>query len=72
MERHKTAYQGMLALEKKTDYRAYDPGTRVRKFLAGIQDPALSQAKLSIQANSDKYGSDFDACVDYLTNCVGM
>jgi len=72
VERHKTAYQGMLALEKKTDYRAYDPGTRVRKFLAGIQDPALSQAKLSIQANSEKYGSDFDACVDYLTNCVGM
>lgn len=72
VERHKTAYQGMLALKKKTNYHAYNPGTRVCKFLAGIQDPALSQAKLSIQANLDKYGSDFDSCVNYLTNCVGM
>ncbi len=42
MEGHKTAYQSMLALAKKTDYTTYDPSTRVRHFLNGITDPTLA------------------------------
>ncbi len=47
VECHKTAYQSMLALAKKTDHTAYDPSTCIQHFLNGITDPALAQAKLS-------------------------
>ena len=70
VERHKDAYQSMLALAKKTNYVAYDPGTRVRHFLNGITDPSLAQAKLSLEANRDQYSGDFDATVEYLMNQV--
>ncbi len=41
----------MLALAKKTNYTAYNPSTCVCHFLNGITDPALAQAKLSLEAN---------------------
>ena len=70
VERHKSCYQQMQALAKTSDYTAYDPGTRVRHFLNGITDPSLAQAKLSLAANEEKYGRDFDATVEYLTTQV--
>ncbi len=33
-------------------------------------DPALAQAKLSLDANCDQYSGDFDAIVEYLMNQV--
>ncbi len=70
VELHKTVYQSMLALANKTDYIAYDPGTRVCHFLNSITDPSLAQAKLSLKANPEMYSSDFDATVEYLMNQV--
>ncbi len=70
VECHKTAYQSMLSLAKKTDYTAYDPSTRFCHFLNGITDPALAQVKLSLEANSETYSGDFDATVEYLMNQV--
>ncbi len=70
VERHKDVYQSMLALAKKTDYIAYDPGTRVRHFLNGITDPSFAQAKLSLKAKREQYSGDFDATVEYLMNQV--
>ncbi len=70
VERHKDAYQSMLALAKRTDYVMYDPSTCVHHFLNGIMDPVLAQAKLSLEANSDQYSGNFDATVKYLMNQV--
>ncbi len=42
VERHKNAYQSILALVKKTNYTTYDPSTRIHHFLNGIMDPALA------------------------------
>ncbi len=60
----------MLALEKKTDYIAYDPRTCVCHFLNIITDPSLAQAKLSLDANCKMYSGNFDATVEYLMNQV--
>ncbi len=70
VEWHKATYQAVLALAKKMDYVAYDPGTRVRHFMNGITNPLLNQAKLLLCANPDKYATDFDAPLEYLTNQV--
>ncbi len=68
VEWHKTAYQSMLDLVKKTNYTTYDSSTRVCHFLNSIMDPALAQAKLSLEANHEQYSGNFDAVVEYLMN----
>ncbi len=60
----------MVALAKKTNYIAYDPGTHVHHFLNGIMDPSLAQAKLSLEANRKMYSGNFDATIEYLMNQV--
>ncbi len=70
VERHKAAYQTMLALAKKTDCTTYDPSTCVCHFLNGIMDPALAQAKLSLKANCKMNSVNFDATVEYFMNQV--
>ncbi len=70
VERHKSAYQSMLALAKNIKYIAYDPSTCVCHFLNGIRDHALAQAKLSLKANRETYSDNFDATVEYLMNQV--
>ncbi len=67
VECHKTTYQSILALAKRTNYTAYDPCTHVCHFLNGIMDPALAQAKLSLDVNCELYS---DATVEYLINQV--
>lgn len=39
VECHKTSYQSMLALAKKSNYTAYNLSTHVCHFLNGIMDP---------------------------------
>ncbi len=70
VEHHKTKYQSMLALAKKTDYTAYDPRICIQHFLNGIMDPALAQAKLSLETNREMYSGNFDATVEYQMNQV--
>ncbi len=55
VECYKTTYHTRLALEKKTDCVAYDPGTLFCHFINGIMDPLLSQAKLLLDANHDQF-----------------
>ncbi len=64
VEHHKTSYQSMLSLAKKTNHVAYDPGTRICHFLNCIMDPALAQAKLYLKANREMYSGNFDATVE--------
>ncbi len=68
VKHHKTLFQSMLALAKKTDYTAYSPSIYVCHFLNGIMDPALTQAKLSTKANCMNYSDYFDASIKYPMN----
>ncbi len=70
VECHKTTYQSMLALEKKTNHVIYDSSTCVYHFLNGITNPTLVQAFLSLEANHDHYSSNFDATIEYCMNQV--
>ncbi len=60
----------MLAPSKKTNYTTYDPSTCVHHFLNGITNPALTQAKLSLEANCKHYSGNFDTTIEYLMNQV--
>ncbi len=70
IECHKTIYQSILALVKKTNYSAYDPSTQVFHFINGITDPELAQSKLSLNANHVQYSCNVDATIEYLMNQV--
>ncbi len=70
VECHKTTYQSILALAKKTDYTAFDPSTCVCHFLNGIANPTLAEAKLSLKANCEQYSGNYDATIEYLMNQV--
>ncbi len=60
----------MLALVKRINYIAYDPGTCVCHFLNGITNPSLKQVKLSLEVNRKMYSGNFDATVEYLMHQV--
>ncbi len=70
VECHKTTFQPILALVKKTNYVSYNPGNCVYLFLNSIMDPFVAQTKLSLDANCDQYSDNFDATVQYLMNQV--
>ena len=66
--RHEKIYQQMQNL-KNDGYAGIDPGTRVRYFLGGIDEPALRTA-VQICESQDRYSIDFQACASYLTTMV--
>ena len=59
-------------MESLTDYgySGMENGTKVHHFLQDIESPELEAVVNVVQAQPEKYGTDFDATMSYLGQMV--